>query len=96
MHHYLQLEAKNVIEKPQIFQNKVLRFINGTRLIDRIPNIFLHMKFQIETISDRLMNQSKKQITTILSQDLEHVNTLKTNIASLIEGQTLWQDIIAT
>ena len=46
MHHYLQLEAKNVIEKLQKCQKKVLRFINGTRLIDHIPNIFLHMKFQ--------------------------------------------------
>ena len=54
------------------------------------------MKFQIETIRDRLMNLAKEQINTILSQDLEHVNILKINIASLIEGQNLWQDITAT
>ena len=73
-----------------------MRFINGTKLIDRISNIFLHTKFQIETIIDRLTYLAKKQINTILSQDLEHVNTLKTNIASLPQGQTLWQDIIDT
>ena len=83
------------IEKLQKFQNKVLRFINGTRLIDCITNVSLHIKFQIETISDRLMSLAKKQINTILSEDLVHVNILKTNIASLTQGQTLWQDIIA-
>ena len=83
------------IEKLQQFQNKVLRFINGTRLIYCITNVSLHIKFQIETISDRLMSLAKKQINTILSEDLEHVNILKTNIASLKQGQTPWQDIIA-
>ena len=82
------------LQKPQKLQNKFLRFVNGTRLIYRITNISLHIKFQIENINDRLMNLAKKQINTILSQDLEHVNILKTNIASLTQGQTLWQDII--
>ena len=48
----------------------------------------------MENINDRLMNLAKKQINIILSQDLEHVNILKTNIASLTQGQTLWQDIV--
>ena len=71
-----------------------MRFINGTRLVDRISNVSLHTKFQMETISDRLMSLAKKQINKILSENLEHVNLLTTNIASLSQGQTLWQDII--
>ena len=86
---------KSHSQKLQKFQNKVLRFINGPRLIDCITNASLHMKFNIENINDRLMTLAKKQINTILSQDLEHVNTLRTNIASLTLGQTLWQDIIS-
>ena len=85
---------KSHLEKLQKFQNKVLRFINGTRLVDRISNVSLHTKFQMETISDRLMSLAKKQINKILSENLEHVNLLTTNIASLSQGQTLWQDII--
>ena len=84
------------LQKLQKFQNKVLRFINGTRLIDCITNISLHIKFQIENINGRPMNLARKQINTIISQDLEHVNILKTNIALLTQGQTLWQDIITT
>ena len=82
------------VDKLQKFQNKALRFINGTRLIDRIPNVVLHNKFKIDLIKDRLMTLSKKQINTILNDNLVHVNTLQNNIASLPNGQTLWHDII--
>ena len=54
------------------------------------------MKFQIELINDRLLALAKKQINKILSQDLEQANFLKTNIASIAPGQTLWHDIIVT
>ena len=91
------IRSKNChAQKLQNFQNKVLRFINGTRLIDRISNQSLHMKFQIELINDRLLALAKKQINKILSQDLEQANFLKTNIASIAPGQTLWHDIIVT
>ena len=81
------------IDKLQKFQNKALRFINGTKLIDRIPNAFLHNKFKIQYVKDRLMALSKKQINTILNDNLAQINTLQNNIASLTHGQMLWQDI---
>ena len=41
------------------------------------------------------MSLANKQINAILSEDLEHVNIIKNNKASLTQGQTIWQDIIA-
>ena len=85
---------KSHLDKLQKFQNKVLRFINGSRLIDRIPNNVLHNKFRIENIKDRLSNLAKNQINKILSDDLEHTHILQNRISSLPQGQSLWQDIV--
>ena len=85
---------KTHLDKLQKFQNKVLRFINGTTLIDRIPNDYLHNKFKIDTIRDRLHSLAKKQVTTILGDDLEHTNILQTRIALLTHGESLYQDIV--
>ena len=94
MHHCLLLEAKKShLNKLQTIQNKVLRFINGTRLIDRIPNAILHEKFNIENIKDRLLYLAKRQANSILSQNLDQVQTLQNTIASLPQDQSLWQDI---
>ena len=82
------------LDKLQKLQNKVLRYINGSRLIDRIPNTVLHDKFRIESVKDRLMNLAKKQVNTILAVENEHTQILQTIIASRPQGQTLWQDII--
>ena len=81
------------LNKIQILQNKVLRFINGSSLIDRIPNAVLHEKFKVENTKDRLLNLSKRQVNALYSEDLEHIQTLQNNIASLPRGQSLWQDI---
>ena len=55
------IRSKNChAQKLQKFQNKVLRFINGTRLINRISNQSLQMKFQIELVNDRLLALAKK------------------------------------
>ena len=51
-------------------------------------------KFKIEEIRGRLMSLAKKQINTILSDNLEHAHNLQTKIASLPQGHTLWQDIM--
>ena len=75
-------------------QNKVLRFINGTRLIDRIPTAVLHEKFNIENVKDRLLHLSKRQVNALYSGNLEHIQTLQNTIAHLLQGQSLWQDII--
>ena len=85
---------KTHLDKLQKFQNKVLRFINGTTLIDRIPNDYLHNKFKIDTIRDRLHSLAKKQVTTILGDDLEHTNILQTRIALLTHGESMYQDIV--
>ena len=81
------------LDKIQKFQNKVLRFINGTTLIDRIPNTQLHDKFKIEDTKTRLSNLAKSQVNTILSANLKHTEILKNQIALLAHGQNLWQDI---
>ena len=81
------------LDKLQKFQNKVLRFINGTSLIDRIPNDFLHNKFKIHSIRERLHSLAEKQVKTILNDNLQHTNILQNKIASLTHGQSLWQDI---
>ena len=81
------------IQKLQKFQNKVLRFINGTKLLDCVPNAVLHEKFKIENVHTRLMNLSKKQVNVILNGNLEHIQTLENHIASQIHGQTLFNDI---
>ena len=85
---------KTHFDKLQKFQNKVLRFINGSRLIDRIPNNFLHAKFKTESIKDRLRSLAKNQINKILHDDLQHTHILQTRISSLLPGQSLWQDIM--
>ena len=94
MHHCHPPGAKKChLNKIQILQNKVLRFINGSSLIDRIPNAVLHEKFKVENTKDRLLNLSKRQVNALYSEDLEHIQTLQNNIASLPRGQSLWQDI---
>ena len=85
---------KSHLDKLQKFQNKVLRFINGSRLIDRIPNNFLHNKFKIESIKERLSNLAKNQINKIMNDNLEHTHILQNRISSLPQGQSLWQDIV--
>ena len=82
------------LEKLQKLQNKVLRFINGSRLIDRIPNAVLHEKFKIESVRERLLKLANNQVNVLLSQALEQTETLRNNIAYLPQGQTLWQDIV--
>ena len=82
------------LEKLQKLQNKVLRFINGSKLIDRISNYFLHNKFKMEPIRERLLDLAKKQISTILSDNSRQVHILKNKIASLPPGQSLWQDMV--
>ena len=81
------------IQKLQKFQNKVLRFINGTKLLDCVPNAVLHEKFKIENVHSRLQNLSRKQVNVILDGNLEHIQTLENHIASQIHGQTLFNDI---
>ena len=85
---------KSHLNKLQTLQNKVLRFVNGTRLIDRIPTTVLHEKFNVENVKDRLLNLSKRQVNSLYAGNLEHIQTLQNTIASLPHGQTLWQDII--
>ena len=82
------------LDKLQKVQNKVLRFINGSRLIDRIPNDFLHEKFNLEKVNDRLMNLAKKQVNSILQVNHEHTRILQTIISARPQGQTLWHDIL--
>ena len=72
----------------------MLRYIKGSRLIDRIPNAFLHEKFNLEIVNDRLMNLAKKQVNTIQQVNHEHTRVLQTIISARPQGQTLWQDII--
>ncbi|CAL4124877.1 unnamed protein product, partial [Meganyctiphanes norvegica] len=64
------------LEKLQKLQNKVLRFINGSRLIDRIPNAVLHEKFKIESVRERLLKLANNQVNVLLSQALEQTETL--------------------
>ena len=78
----------------QKFQNKVLRFINGTTLIDRVPNAVLHEKFKIEDVRGRLMNLAKRQVSKIVVDNLKHTLDIQTHIVSLPQGQILWQDIL--
>merc|ERR1712055_485818 len=84
---------KSHLNKLQRLQNKVLRFINGTRLIDRIPTTVLHEKFNVEKVKDRLLYLSKRQVNALYSGNLDHIQTLQNTIASLPLGQSLWQDI---
>ena len=84
---------KSHLNRLQILQNKALRFINGTRLIDRIPTAELHEKFNVENVKDRLLNLSKRQVNALYSGNLDHIQTLQNIIASLPHGQSLWQDI---
>ena len=79
----------------QKFQNKALRFINGTTLMDHVPNTLLHEKFKIMNIRGRLMDLAKRQINKIVSDDLQHNDDIQTHIASLPQGQILWQDILS-
>ena len=79
----------------QKFQNKALRFINGTTRMDHVPNALLHEKFKITNVRVRLMDLAKRQINKIVSDDLKHNNDLQTHIASIPQGQTLWQDILS-
>ena len=60
------------LDKLQKLQNKALRFINGSTLLDCIPNAVLHDKFKIEPVRDRLLYLAKKQVN-ILSHDLQHM-----------------------
>ena len=82
------------LDKLQKFQNKALRFINGTKLIDHIPNAVLHEKFKIEDVRSRLTNLAKSQVNKIVSDNLQHTHDLQTHISSLPQGQILWQDIL--
>ena len=81
------------IEKLQKVQNKVLRFTNGSRLLDCIPNKVLHEKFKVENVEQRLLYLAKKQVNVILSGNLDHVQTLQNFIAPQIQGLVLWNDI---
>ena len=85
--------SKCHLEKLQKLQNKVLRFINGSRLLDCIPNAVLHEKFKIEIVSQRLLNLAKRQVNVILAGNLKHTQTLQNFIAPQVQGQTLWNDI---
>ena len=86
---------KSHLDKLQKFQNKALRFINGTTLMDHIPNASLHEKFKIEDVKVRLSNLAKRQVNKIVSDNLQHSQDLITHIASLTQGQILWQDILS-
>ena len=79
------------LEKLQKIQNKVLRYVNGTTLLDFVPNAFLHEKFKIESVHQRLKNLAEKQVNKILDGNLEHIQTLQNFIAP---QQKLWNDII--
>ena len=83
------------LDNMQKFQNKALRFINGTTLMDHVPNTLLHEKFKIMNIRGRLMELAKRQINKIVSDDLQHNDDIQTHIASLPQGQILWQDILS-
>ena len=61
---------------------------------DRIPNAFLHEKFNLEKVNDRLMNLAKKQVNSILQVNHEHTQVLQTIISTRPQGQTLWHDIL--
>ena len=84
--------SKCHLNRLQKLQNKVLRFINGSRLLDCVPNAVLHEKYEIEPVSQRLLNLAKKQVNVILSGELEHTETLQTRIVQP-QGQTIWNDI---
>ena len=86
---------KGHLDNLQKFQNKALRFINGTTLMDHIPNASLHEKFKIEEVKGRLLNLAKRQVNKIVSDNLQHSQDLNTHIASLTQGQILWQDILS-
>ena len=86
---------KSHLDNLQKFQNKILRFINGTTLMDHVPNASLHEKFKIEDVRSRLMGLAKRQVNKIVSDDLQHNHDLQTHIASLPQGQILWQDILS-
>ena len=62
--------------------------------MDHIPNAALHEKFKIEEVKSRLLDLAKRQINKIVSDNLQHSQDLNTNIASLTQGQILWQDIL--
>ena len=83
--------SKCHLDKIQKIQNKVLRFVNGSRLLDFVPNTSLHEKFKVESVHQRLLNLAKKQVNKILDGNLEHIQTLQNFIAP---QQTLWNDII--
>ena len=80
------------LEKLQKLQNKSLRFVNGSRLLDFVPNTVLHQKFSIDNVKERLYNLAKRQINTILDGELEHTHILQNFIAPQIQGQSLWTD----
>ena len=63
--------------------------------MDHIPNASLHEKFKIEEVKGRLMNLAKRQVNKIVSDNLQHSQDLNTHIASLTQGQILWQDILS-
>ena len=63
--------------------------------MDHIPNASLHEKFKIEEVKSRLLDLAKRQINKIVSDNLQHSQDLNTNIASLTQGQILWQDILS-
>ena len=53
--------SKCHLDKLQKLQNKVLRFVNGSRLLDFVPNSVLHDKFEIENVRQRLFNLAKNK-----------------------------------
>ena len=63
--------------------------------MDHVPNTLLHEKFKIMNIRGRLMDLAKRQINKIVSDDLQHNDDIQTHIASLPQGQILWQDILS-
>ena len=63
--------------------------------MDHVPNASLHEKFKIEDVRSRLMGLAKRQVNKIVSDDLQHNHDLQTHIASLPQGQILWQDILS-
>ena len=63
--------------------------------MDHIPNASLHEKFKIEDVKVRLSNLAKRQVNKIVSDNLQHSQDLITHIASLTQGQILWQDILS-
>ena len=71
----------------------MLRFVNGSRLLDFVPNSVLHEKLEIENFRQRLFILAKKQVNVIQAGNLHHVETLQNFVAPQVHGTSLWNDI---